>query len=287
MQLKTHVDRVDARLDELLPPSSRRPFDLHEAMRYSCLAPGKRLRPTLCLASAEAVGADPLSVLDPACALEMVHCFSLIHDDLPAIDDDELRRGMPTCHMRYGEAIAILAGDALFALAYQTLADFPQEAGRVLRCLQILSRAVGSDGLVGGEVEDVLAEGRDVDLATLQYIHTHKTGALIAASCEIGGLLGGAAEGEVEALNAYGRQVGLAFQIADDILNETSTPELLGKAAGTDRVRRKATYPSLFGLHGAREAAAEAVSQAEHAVERLERREALVALARYSVERLS
>jgi geranylgeranyl diphosphate synthase, type II len=285
-QLKTYADRVEARLDELLPSADRRPFELHQAMRYSCLAPGKRLRPGLCMASAEALGGAAGDVLDAGCALEMAHCFSLIHDDLPAIDDDDLRRGMLACHKKFGEAIAILAGDALFALAYQTLSECDQPAERVVRCLQIFSKAVGSDGLVGGEIEDVLMEGREVDEATLQYIHTHKTGALISASCLIGGILVGGTEVQLDALEAYGRHVGLAFQIADDILNETSTPEQLGKAAGSDRLRNKATYPALFGLPGAQDAASEAVAGAERALEPLDNPKVLLEFARYAIDRL-
>lgn len=255
-RLRTYRELVDRRLAELIPSDRCKPNDLHAAMRYSCLAPGKRLRPALCLASAEAVGCADLShVLDAACAVEMVHCFSLIHDDLPAIDDDELRRGIPTCHVKFGEALALLAGDALFALSFELLASVEAEPSKVVRAVRILSSSSGSDGLVGGEVEDVLTEGKAYDANGLEFIHSRKTGALIAASCEIGGLLGGASSEQVHALRLFGAEVGLSFQIIDDILNETSTPEKLGKSTGSDREKLKATYPGLYGLEGAREAA--------------------------------
>ncbi len=239
------------------------------------------------MASAKSVGAAPESVLDAACAIEMVHCFSLIHDDLPAIDNDDLRRGVPTLHVKYGEALAILAGDALFALAFQSLASSDHAADRVVRSLQILTVASGSDGLVGGEVVDVLSEGKAADAETLEYIHSRKTGSLIAASCEIGGVLSGGTDRQAAALKSYGEWIGLAFQIADDILNETSTPEQLGKAAGSDRERQKATYPALYGLEESRRRADAAVLMASDAlVEGGCESELLAGLATYAVERL-
>ena len=249
-------------MGELLPDSAAPPRELHEAMRYSCLLPGKRLRPALCMACAEAVGADSLSVLDAACAIEMVHCFSLIHDDLPAIDDDDLRRGAPTLHIKYGEALAILAGDALFALAFQTLAGSPHPADQVVRAIQCLTRASGSAGLVGGEVADVLSEKKLVNESDLEFIHNRKTGSLIAASCEIGGILSGADDGQIEALRGYGEHLGLAFQIADDILNSVGDEASLGKSAGSDAARGKATYPAVLGMERSRELAAASVSKA-------------------------
>jgi geranylgeranyl diphosphate synthase type II len=192
----------------------------------------------------------------------MVHAFSLIHDDLPAIDNDDLRRGRPTCHKAFGEAIAILAGDALFALAFETLSAVRAEPDRVVRCLRELSSATGSDGLVGGEVVDVLAEGSHPTPELLHYIHTRKTGSLMAAACAIGAELGGAGPELVRCLRNFGMHLGLAFQIAADILNEVSTPEQLGKAVGSDRQHGKATYPGLHGLDGARRAACEAAEEA-------------------------
>lgn len=261
-------------------------MELHEAMRYSCLAPGKRLRPALCMASAKSVGASAQSVIDAACAIEMVHCFSLIHDDLPAIDDDDLRRGLPTCHKRFGDAIAILAGDALFSLAFESLSHCAGDPARVLRSVQILTKATGSDGLVGGEVVDVLSEGKPVDAQTLQFIHSKKTGSLMAASCEIGAILGGASDDQAARLASFGQQVGLAFQIADDILNETSDPERLGKAVGSDREREKATYTALFGLERARALAEETVAQARASLEGFECTSFLSELADFTIRRL-
>lgn len=256
-------------------------------MRYSCLAPGKRLRPALCMAAAACVGGSESDGLDAGCAIEMVHAFSLIHDDLPAIDNDDLRRGRPTCHKQFGEAMAILAGDALFALAFEVLSSCSAPADRLLQASRILSRAVGSDGLVGGEVVDVLSEGCDVDQQTLEFIHTRKTGALIAAACEIGGLLGGGSATQVQALRCYGEHIGLAFQIADDLLNELSTAEQLGKAVGTDRERKKATYPALHGLDEARNQAHREASLAVECLASFDgsAKQLLVDLAEYSVER--
>ncbi|MEZ0327768.1 MAG: polyprenyl synthetase family protein, partial [Fimbriimonas sp.] len=254
--LKTYAERVDRRLQELLPPVESEPSLLHEAMRYSALAPGKRIRPALVMACAEAVGGRAEAALDAACAVELVHCFSLIHDDLPALDNDDLRRGLPTCHVRFGEAVAVLAGDALFALAFDALAFSAAPAERALRAIGLLTRATGM--LVSGETVDILCEGKAVSAEVLQMIHERKTAALIAASCEIGAVLGGGSEEQCERLRRYGFGIGLAFQIADDVLNETSSAEQLGKAAGSDRERGKATYPALFGLEASRQAAMDA-----------------------------
>ena len=288
MQLKAYSNLVDSRLGQLLPSESEPPVELHRAMRYSCLAPGKRLRPILCLAAAQAVGGDTSSAIDAACAIEMVHCFSLIHDDLPAIDNDDLRRGMPTLHVHAGEAIAILAGDALFALAFQSIAKSSSPPDKVLASVRRLTEASGSAGLVGGEVADVVSEGKVVEPKMLDFIHQRKTGALIAASCEIGGILGGGDDRQIAALLEYGRNIGLAFQIADDVLNETSTSDQLGKAAGSDRERRKATYPALYGIDASR---ARARQMSDAAIGALEasaiHSELLTQLARYSVERLN
>ena len=284
--LKLTSAQVEARLEALLPTVRTKPTELHEAMRYSAMAPGKRLRPALCVASAEAVGENAPLVLDAACALEMVHVFSLIHDDLPAIDDDELRRGLPTCHMRFGEAIAILAGDALFALAFEVVSKLKAPADRVVRAISILSSASGSSGLVGGETVDVLSEGKPFDESTVEYIHSRKTGALVSASCEIGGLLGGGTDEQITALKEFGKEVGLAFQIADDLLNELSTADALGKAAGTDRARSKATYPALHGITESREAARQAIDRAFEHIDNIPNADTLVQLARYAIERV-
>ena len=271
---------------ELLPAENDIPELLHQAMRYSCLAPGKRMRPALAMSCAQAVGADAISVLDAGCAIEFVHCFSLIHDDLPAIDNDDLRRGMPTCHKAYGEATAILAGDGLFALAFDVLANGPWSAEQRVRAIASLTKATGSNGLVGGETLDILSEGKPISFETLKLIHARKTGSLIAASCEIGAILAGADNTQCERLYEYGAAVGLAFQIADDLLNETSTAEQLGKAAGSDRERGKATYPAMIGLEASRKAAFEAVRHGIECLIGLSDSQFLADIARYSVERL-
>jgi len=287
VQLKAHAKLVDDRLRDLLPPDIEMPAELHSAMRYACLAPGKRLRPALCMASAQAIGRDPLLALDAGCAIEMTHAFSLIHDDLPALDNDELRRGVPTCWKKYGEAIAILAGDALFALAFDTLAALPIEPERSIRAIRILTRATGSFGLVAGETIDLLSEGKPIDAKTLEIIHAWKTGALISASCEIGALVSGGDSDQAAALSRYGAEIGLAFQIADDVLNETSTAEQLGKAIGSDRERQKATYPALFGLEESRRLAMAAAQRGMDLIADLPNPSFLNELARFSVERLS
>ncbi len=275
---------IDSRLSVILPPAGDVPEVLHEAMRYCALAPGKRLRPALAMASAEAVGGTALQALDQACALELVHCFSLIHDDLPAIDDDDLRRGLPTCHKVYGEAVAILAGDALFALAFEVMANSPPAV--VSQAVLLLAQAAGTSGLVGGEVLDILAEGVPPDRALLETIHSRKTGALIAASCEIGALIGGGTPRQVQTLRTFGEEIGLAFQIADDILNETSTAAELGKAVGSDRARGKLTYPSVIGLPKSNLAAQSAMAQAMQTLDSIENdTTALRALAAFAVKR--
>lgn len=283
--LQPYIDQVNSRLAELLPSVSEEPSILHEAMRYSCLAAGKRLRPALALICAEATGGRREDALDAACAIEMIHCFSLIHDDLPAIDNDDLRRGVPTCHKKFGEAVAILAGDALFALAFEVLANQKASASVVVESLKILTYAVGTFGLVGGETIDILSEGKPVDSATLELIHRRKTASLIAASCEIGALFGNV-EGSRAKLKEYGESIGLAFQIADDILNETSTAEQLGKAAGSDRDRQKATYPAIYGLDESRKKAIELAQTAIRNVDGLQLQPLLEGIATYSVERL-
>lgn len=273
-------------MGEILPNANTIPEQLHAAMRHSCLAPGKRLRPALAMACAEAICGEPGIVVDAGCAIEFVHCFSLIHDDLPALDNDDLRRGVPTCHKLYGEAIAILAGDALFSLAFDTLVHGPWAPDRKVRAVISLTKATGSEGLVGGETIDILSEGKTIDNEMLKLIHTRKTGALIASSCEIGAILSGASAEESAKLYDYGQAIGLAFQIADDLLNETSTPEQLGKAAGSDRVRGKATYPALFGIEASRKIALDTADRGIKCLENLPHPEFLTELARYSVERL-
>ncbi len=275
---------MDERLQALLLSKAATPETLSRAMRYAVLNGGKRFRPLLCLGAAEAVGSTAERALDAACALEMVHCFSLIHDDLPALDNDDLRRGKPTCHVAFGEAIALLAGDALFALAFETLGgmDAPESARfRAMRAL-----AAGTSGMVGGQTLDVECEDKPVEVDTVRWIHSRKTGALIAASCEIGALVGGGPDEQVEACRKCGEKIGLAFQITDDVLNEEGDAASLGKRTQTDRQRKKATFPGVVGLAESKRVACEA---AEAAVSELEAfgdcASGLRLLARFAAER--
>jgi geranylgeranyl diphosphate synthase type II len=282
---------IDEALDQALPAASAWPKTIHEAIRYSLFAGGKRIRPLLALAAAEAAGADDDEVLPFACAAEMVHTYSLIHDDLPAMDDDDLRRGKPTCHKAYGEAIAILAGDALLTRAFHLIVDLPADADgdRVRRRLQaaaILGQACGTTGLIGGQVLDLESEGRAVDAATLERLHRAKTGALLAACVRGGAVLGRASGPTLACLDRYAAAIGLAFQVVDDILDATEGAERLGKTAGKDRAAGKATYVAVHGIAGARRTAAELLARAREAVAPLGPRGALLdALARLIVER--
>ncbi len=279
------VRRINAELDRRLPAESERPAALHRAMRYSVFAGGKRLRPILCLAAAESVGGVLETALPAALALEVLHTYTLIHDDLPGMDNDTLRRGKPTLHVVAGEAMAILAGDALLTLAFEWLAEAPPP-GRSTRLALELARAAGSRGVVGGQVEDLAAEGQPPDADRVDYIHRHKTAALLRAAVRMGGLAGGASEPQLAALTAYGEAAGLAFQIVDDILNETSDAATLGKAAGSDRARGKMTYVAVHGLEAARAQAQALAGEAVAALGILPGPvEPLAALARYVAER--
>ena len=283
--LRPYILEVNDQLDDLLPSEAEEPLLLHQAMRYSALAPGKRIRPVLTMICAEAVGGNRTDALDAACAVEMIHCFSLIHDDLPALDNDVLRRGLPTCHVKFGESTAILAGDALFALAFEVIGNQGVPSDVTVECLKILTKSVGSYGLVGGEMIDLLSEGKQIDAKTLELIHRRKTASLIAAACEIGSLFG--TGGGRKGLLTYGQCVGLAFQIADDVLNETATAEQLGKAAGSDRERMKATYPAVYGIDASRAKALELAQTASDCVKGMQQESLLQDIARYTVERLS
>lgn len=255
------VTRIDAELDRYLPAAERLPATLHQSMRYSIFAGGKRIRPLLVIAACEAVGGMLSNVLPAACALEMIHTYSLIHDDLPAMDDDDYRRGRLTNHKVFGEATAILAGDALLTQAFILLASVkPGEsvsAADRLRVLQIIATAAGSLGMVGGQVVDMESETKTVELPIVEYIHTHKTGALILAALQTGAILGGADSSAFAALTRYGECAGLAFQIADDVLDIVGEQSLLGKDVGSDVQRGKATYPALIGLAESRRRAEE------------------------------
>jgi geranylgeranyl diphosphate synthase type II len=240
------------------------PVRLYESMRYSLLAGGKRLRPVLCLAACELAGGTTDMAMPTACALEMIHTMSLIHDDLPSMDNDDYRRGLPTNHKVYGEAMAILAGDALLAYAFQVIAETESvPAQSVLEVVRRLGMAASATGLVGGQVVDIESEGKQISLDTLQYIHEHKTGALLEISVVSGALLGGASSEQVELLSSYAHKVGLAFQIIDDVLDITATDEQLGKTAGKDLAQAKATYPSFWGVEASTAKAQQLIAEAK------------------------
>jgi geranylgeranyl diphosphate synthase type II len=264
---------VNEALDRALPLGQ--PERLHESMRYSLLAGGKRVRPMLALAACELVGGDEAAATPVACAVEMVHTMSLIHDDLPCMDDDDLRRGCPTNHVAFGVSTALLAGDALLALSFEHVARGCAEHGvpadRALRAVAELANAVGAGGLAAGQVVDIASEGADVGLATLEYIHVHKTARLLEAAAVCGAIVGGGAEEEIEGIRRYARYVGLLFQVVDDVLDVTRTSEQLGKTAGKDLATDKATYPKLMGVDGARAYAAELVARAEAELDRFDR----------------
>lgn len=247
---------VEEALDRLLPPVDTYPRPLHEAMRYSVFAGGKRLRPILAIAGAEAAGGSIEDALPIACALECIHTYSLIHDDLPSMDNDDVRRGKPTCHRVYGEALAILAGDALLTLAFALLSEESLakrlSAERLSQLIREVARAAGSLGMVGGQVVDILSEGKEIDRGTLLFLHTHKTGALIRTSVLSGGLVAKASPEELKALSLYGERIGLAFQIVDDLLDLLGVEEEMGKPVGSDKKKKKATYPALIGVEESR-----------------------------------
>ncbi len=278
---------VEEALEAALPEEEGVEARIVEAMRYSLFAGGKRLRPILCLAAAEAVGGEIKAALPAACALEMIHTYSLIHDDLPAMDDDDLRRGKPTSHKVFGEAIAILAGDGLLTEAFVMLSDCNiLLSERAVQLVGVIARAASYRGMVGGQVVDMLSQNKPADLKTVQQMHSRKTAALISAAAESGALAGGGTDDQVAALAKYGRAVGLAFQIADDILDIEGDTELLGKTTGADLARGKVTYPAAAGLERSREAARDLVNDAITELERFdERADPLRALARYIITR--
>jgi geranylgeranyl diphosphate synthase, type II len=282
---------VDAALDRWLPPATEPPSTIHEAMRYSVFAGGKRLRPMLALFGCEAVGGTPDDAMPGAVALELIHTYSLVHDDLPAMDDDDFRRGRPTCHKVYGEAIGILAGDALLTHAFQVLADQTAAgvpAPRRLRIIAEIAAAAGSVGMVGGQTMDIQAEGKTLDPATLLTLHSKKTGALLRVSLRVGGLAGGADEAALAQLTRYGERLGLAFQIVDDILDIEGNSAEMGKTAGSDLRKHKATYPAVFGLEASRREVARLIGEAREAVRPLGAPGAeLVALAEFVGRRRS
>ena len=247
--LKQQRQFVDARLERLVPPASTPPETIHRAMRYSLFAGGKRIRPILCLEAARAVADEAPGAEEAACALEMVHTYSLVHDDLPALDDDDLRRGRPTCHKQFGEAMAILAGDALLTLAFQVLSQIGGADGRRAQLVEELAVAAGTvGGMIGGQVADLEGEGQPPTAGLLETIHRAKTGALLRASVRMGAICAGSAARQLAALTCYGQHAGLAFQIVDDILDVEQPSEALGKTAGKDAEQCKITFPAVYGL---------------------------------------
>ncbi|KAJ0989234.1 hypothetical protein J5N97_007590 [Dioscorea zingiberensis] len=265
--MATKLSHVNEALNLAVP--LRHPTKLHQAMRYSLLAGGKRVRPLLAIASCELVGGHESAAMPVACATEMIHTMSLIHDDLPCMDNDDLRRGIPTNHKVYGEDIAILAGDALLSLSFEHVAVCSAAAAaavppeRVVQVLAELAAGVGPAGIVAGQVVDVESEGKEVDVGMLEFIHVHKTGKLLEAAAVCGAVVGGGDSAAVEKVRRYARCVGLLFQVVDDILDVTSSSEVLGKTAAKDLVSRKATYPKLMGLDGAKEFAKTLMAEAE------------------------
>ncbi len=260
---------------------------LADAMRYSLMAGGKRLRPNLCLAAAEAVGGEPERVMPLACALEMIHTYSLIHDDLPAMDDDDLRRGQPTCHVAFDEATAILAGDGLLTLAFQVVAAMDEgRPERRLEAIRLIAAAAGHRGMVLGQMLDIQAEGRHLQRDEVEFLHARKTGDMIQAALVSGALIAGGTKSQIEKLTTYGRALGLAFQVVDDILNVEGDPAVMGKAAGTDRLRGKNSYPELMGLEPSKEFAQTLAVEAVRALSGFgAKAEPLRALAGYVVAR--
>ena len=259
--LKGEKAIIDAALDRLLPGDGDCPRSLARAMRYSTMAGGKRLRPILCLAACRAVGGEETDALDTACALEMIHTYSLIHDDLPAMDDDDLRRGHPTLHRVFPEGTAILAGDGLLTLAFEVVAgDKALNDLRARLVMLELARGAGYSGMVGGQQADLDGEGHDISPEALEYIHTHKTGALLTASVICGAIAGDGSQEEIELLRRYGQGIGLAFQIKDDLLDIEGESEKLGKTTGQDAKSGKSTYPSIWGLKASRKKLDQAIA---------------------------
>lgn len=288
-RLPAYRTQVEEALDRLLPGSDTLPMRLHEAMRYAVLGSGKRLRPVLVYAAGEALGIPPRDLDGPACAVELIHAYSLVHDDLPCMDDDDLRRGRPTCHKAYDEATAVLVGDALQSLAFRAVADpdLPFSAEARVQMVHSLAVATGSRGMVGGQAMDLAAAGQPLDLAQLEDLHIHKTGALIRASVLLAGHAADDADSEtLERLDGYAKSVGLAFQIRDDILDVEGTTEAIGKTSGADARLEKATYPGLLGLQEARIRGRELVERALHNLESFDQRaDCLRGIARFIMER--
>jgi len=283
---------IDKALDALLPPEDQYPPHLHRAMRYCLFAGGKRIRPILALAAAEAVGGNPENIIQQASALELIHTFTLIHDDLPAMDNDDYRRGVLATHKVFGEAMAILAGDALLTEAFKILSlgckRGVHKADHIVQIIEVVAEASGSRGIVGGQVVDIESEGKAIEIKHLEYIHQHKTGSLITASVVLGGTLAEGSAEELEHLKAYGTAIGLAFQITDDILDIKGSPMELGKNTGGDRSKGKATYPAILGIDQAEKRKRELYEEALHALHTFdERADHLREIGLYIIERHS
>jgi geranylgeranyl diphosphate synthase, type II len=293
IELKKYInikkDTIDHELVAILTAAVRS-GTIQEAMRYSLMAGGKRLRPILCLASAEAVGGNSADVLKVACALEMIHTYSLVHDDLPAMDNDDLRRGKPTCHVAFDESTAILVGDGLLTMAFEVLSGEmtgkQHSPEKQIEIIHKIACAAGHKGMIEGQMRDIASEGIRLSLEALEAMHLLKTGALIEASIHTGATLGGGTAEQIQQLCAYGRLIGLAFQVKDDILNVEGDPALMGKAVGTDQERHKTTYPSIMGLDAAKVFSEELITNALHIIDNFDSRsDPLRAIARYILER--
>ncbi len=284
--MQKYIDLVDGALREYLKPKDNPQKKIYDAMAYSLFAGGKRLRPVIMMMTAKMLGKEPQTVLPFACAIEMIHTYSLIHDDLPAMDNDDLRRGKPTNHKVYGEAVAILAGDALLTLAFETAAGYNVEGvckKSVIAAIAELAQAAGADGMIGGQVVDI--DSHDEDAQLLKYLHSLKTGALIRASGVIGAILSGADEEQIKAVDGFCENLGIAFQIQDDILDVEGSEEELGKPIGSDAENNKSTYVTLFGLEKARELSAEYTAKAICSLDIFENRGELCNMAKKLTER--
>jgi geranylgeranyl diphosphate synthase, type II len=284
--MKDRATAVDAALERFLPPETEAPATIHRAMRYSVFAGGKRLRPVLVIAGAEAVGGAMEAVLPAACAMELIHTYSLVHDDLPAMDNDDFRRGRPTNHKVFGDAMAILAGDGLLTLAFRLLGEHGAGVEALREVLIDIADAAGTRGMVGGQVADIEAERKPVNAEMLDFIHVHKTAALIRTSLRVGARLSGATPAQMRALSVAGGSLGLAFQVVDDLLDVEGTTEELGKTAGKDQAQQKATYPAVHGLDASRARARQLIDEADAALASLgPAADPIRALGRFIVER--
>ena len=283
--------QINRTIDKLIEQTTNSSI-IVSAMRHSLMAGGKRIRPVLCMAASQAVGGRTQDVLMPACALEMIHTYSLIHDDLPAMDNDDLRRGKPTCHIAFDEATAILTGDALLTLAFEILSSIDlnhikiNNAVKWLQVIHIIAKAAGYKGMIEGQIKDIAAEGNRIGLKDLEKMHTLKTGALIEASISTGAILGNGSVEQIQQLNIYAKNIGLAFQVIDDILNVEGDPAVMGKDVGTDHVREKSTYPSILGIEKSKEFAKNLVNNALQALDYFDNKsDPLRAIAHYIIDR--